>query len=200
MKEDIVLGITAPEDDGQTPLDPDEARGLLLDWVATRADLNVAEEQNIAGGIAWGVRSIKRQPVLTQSFLRTLHQKMLGQVWAWAGRYRDTERNIGVAPHAIASEIKILLDDAKAWDEFDTYPVNERAVRLHHRLTAVHPFPNGNGRCSRVFVDLYLEQHGARQFTWGAGMPVGIQREAYIAALRAADAHDYAPLLAFVRR
>jgi Fic-DOC domain mobile mystery protein B len=172
----------------------------LLDWVATRADLNVAEEQNIAGGIAWGARSIKRQPVLTQSFLRALHQNMLGQVWAWAGRYRDTERNIGVAPHAIASEIKILLDDAKAWDELATYPLNERAVRLHHRLTAVHPFPNGNGRCSRVFVDLYLDQHGASPFTWGAGMPAGIQREAYIAALRAADAHDYAPLLAFVQR
>ena len=54
MTEDIVLGITAPEDDGQTPLDSDEARGLLPDWIATCADLDVAEEQNIATGMVGG--------------------------------------------------------------------------------------------------------------------------------------------------
>jgi Fic-DOC domain mobile mystery protein B len=194
------MGITAPEDDGQTPVDIDEARGLLLDGVATRADLNVAEEQNIATGIAWGQHAIERQPALTQDFLRTLHRKMFGQVWAWAGRYRDTERNIGVAPHAISTELGNLLDDAATWDELNSYTMDERATRLHHRLTAIHPFSNGNGRCSRVFADLYLEQRGATRFTWGAGLPSGVQRMTYLTALRAADAHDYAPLLAFVRR
>lgn len=195
----MIPGITGPEDDGQTPLDADEARGLLPDWIATRADLNVAEEENIADGMNWGGRAIRRRPVLTQDFLRQLHKQMFGRVWAWAGQYRDTERNIGVAPHSISSELKNLLDDAVAWDEFNTYPIDERAVRLHHRLTFIHPFPNGNGRCSRVFVDLYLEQRGAIPFSWGAGLPRDAQRRAYLEAIRAADAHDYAPLLGFVR-
>lgn len=200
MNKNAAGGITVPEGDGQTPLDPDEARGLLPDWVATRDDLNAAEEENIATGIAWGQRALSRQPVLTQEFLRALHHRMFGRVWAWAGRYRDTERSIGVAPHAIPTELKNLLDDAAAWEQFDTWLWDERAVRLHHRLTAIHPFPNGNGRCSRVFADLYLEQRGAAQFTWGAGLSPERQRTAYLAAIRAADAHDYAPLLAFVRR
>ena len=200
MSEDIVAGITAPEDDGQTPLYPDETSGLLLDWVATRGDLNVAEEENIASGIAWGQRVIGRQPVLSQDFLRALHSRMFGRVWAWAGRYRDTERNIGVAPHAIAADIQNLVDDAIALDEDGTYELDERAVRLHHRLTAIHPFPNGNGRCARVFTDLYLDRSGAAQFTWGAGLAPQVQRTVYITALRSADARNYAPLLAFVRR
>ncbi len=193
------MGIIAPEDDGQTPLDPDEASGLLPEWIATRADLNLAEEENIAHGIAWGFRAIRRQAVLTPEFLRRLHKQMFGRVWAWAGKYRDSERNIGVPQHSISSALKNLLDDAVTWDEFDSYPIDERAARLHHRLTFIHPFPNGNGRCSRVFADLYLEQRSATQFSWGAGLPRDLQRRAYLDAIRAADALDYGPLLAFVR-
>lgn len=199
MSDDLVLGIAGTEDDGQTPLDADEARGLLLHWIATRADLNVAEEENIADGMVWGSRAIRRQPVLTQAFLRLLHRQMLGRVWAWAGQYRDSERNIGVPPHSISTELKKLLDDAAAWDEFETYPIDERAARLHHRLTFIHPFPNGNGRCSRIFADLYLEQRGSNPFSWGEGLPRNAQRRAYLDAIRTADSLDYRPLLDFVR-
>jgi len=188
-----------PDDDGQTPLDPDEARGLLLDWVASRADLNLAEEENIALGMAWGERAVLRAPVLSQEFLRELHRRMFGRVWRWAGRYRDSERNIGVAPHAIGSELKNLLDDVQTWDEFDTYVLDERAVRLHHRLTVVHPFPNGNGRCARVFTDLYLEARGAAAFAWGAKLQGDTRRRRYLDAIRAADSRDYRPLIDFVR-
>lgn len=199
MSDDPVSGIAGPEDVGQTPLDADEARSLLLHWIATRADLNVAEEENVADGMVWSSRAILRQPVLTQDFLRRLHKQMLGRVWAWAGQYRDSERNIGVPPHSISTELKQLLDDVAAWDEFETYPIDERAARLHHRLTFIHPFPNGNGRCSRIFADLYLEQRGNSPFSWGAGLPRSAQRRAYLDAIRMADALDYGPLMDFVR-
>lgn len=201
MRSHIVLGLTAPEDDGQTPLDPDEAAGLLQDWIATRGDLNVAEEDNIREGWAWAKRVIRRNEVLSQDFLRKLHKRMFGDVWAWAGKYRTTERNIGVAPHAIAVELKNLFEDAKAWETYDSYPVDERAVRIHHRLTVIHPFPNGNGRCARIFVELYLERLGHSPFTWGSesGQPREQQRQQYIHALREADKSDYGPLLGLVR-
>lgn len=97
------MGITTPRDDGQTPLDPDEAQGLLPSWIATRSDLNVAEEENIEAGMVWGGRAIRRQPVLTQEFLRRLHKRMFGRVWAWAGQYRNSERNVGVPSHSIST-------------------------------------------------------------------------------------------------
>jgi Fic-DOC domain mobile mystery protein B len=189
-----------PVDKGQTPLDPDEARGLIPSWIATRSDLNVAEEENVTAGLAWGRKVFARRNVLTQDFLRSLHKRMFGTVWKWAGRYRGTEKNIGVAPSAIGSELKNLFDDAQAWHEFDTYPLDERAARLHHRLTWIHPFPNGNGRCARVFADLYLAKNGADEFTWGASLPRDMQRPQYLAAIRAADARDYGSLLDFLRR
>jgi Fic-DOC domain mobile mystery protein B len=201
MRTDIVLGLTAPEDDGQTPLDPDEAAGLLPDWIATRGDLNVAEEDNIREGLAWARRALGRNAVLSQDFLRKLHKRMFGDVWAWAGKYRTSERNIGVAPHSIAVELKKLLDDAEAWETYGTYSIDERAARIHHRLTAIHPFPNGNGRCARIFVELYLEKLGHEPFTWGSesGHSREQQRQRYIHALREADKGDYGPLLGLVR-
>lgn len=186
-------------DDGQTPLDPDEAAGLIPPWIATRGDLNVAEEENIREGQAWMRRIVGRRDVLTQDFLRELHKRMFGKVWRWAGTYRTSEKNIGVAPGAIATELKHLFDDTRAWDENDTYPLDERAARLHHRLTWIHPFANGNGRCARVFTDAYLTKNGSAEFTWGAHWPASEQRPLYIAAIRAADARDYAPLLGFLR-
>ena len=192
--------VTTPEDDGQTPLDPDETEGLLPDWITNRADLNLAEEENIALGMAWGARAHPRRSVLTQEFLRELHRRMFGRVWRWAGQYRHGERNIGIAPHAISSELKKLLDDARAWDEFKSYAIDQCAVRLHHRLTVIHPFPNGNGRCSRVYADLYLEQHGAPPFSWGEKLDGTKRRRIYLDALHAADVLDYQPLLEFVRR
>ena len=84
-------------------------------------------------------------------------------------------------------------------DEHGAYPLDERAARLHHRLTFIHPFPNGNGRCSRVFADFYLDKAGASEFSWGVRLPREDQRREYLAAIRAADALDYAPLLRFVR-
>jgi Fic-DOC domain mobile mystery protein B len=186
-------------EDGQTPLDPDEAAGLIPAWIATRGDLNLVEEENIREGQAWMRRIVGRREVMTQDFLRELHRQMFGRVWRWAGTYRASEKNIGVAPSDIATELKKLFDDASAWDEYQTYPLDERAARLHHRLTWIHPFANGNGRCARVFTDAYLMRNGAEPFTWGAHLPADEQRPRYLKAIRAADAKDYAPLLALLR-
>jgi Fic-DOC domain mobile mystery protein B len=191
--------LITPQDDGQTPLDPDEAKGLKPAWIANRGDLNLAEEENIARGLVWGTRAVRREPVLRQEFLRRLHLKMFDGVWQWAGLYRDTERNIGVTPHAISSEIRKLMDDALAWNQYQTYTMDERAVRLHHRLTFIHPFPNGNGRCARIFADLFLLQQATPQFSWGTSLHRDAQRGAYLDAIRAADEKNYTPLLRFVR-
>jgi Fic-DOC domain mobile mystery protein B len=193
-------GLTTPVEDGQTPLDRDEAEGLVPAWIATRGDLNIAEQANIEASYRW-VASARRRGVnvATEEFLRGLHHSMFRQVWSWAGRYRATERNIGVAPHQISMQVRMLLDDASVWHAHGIYDVDEQAYRLHHRLTAIHPFPNGNGRSARLMADHYLAQHGAEWFTWGAGLPADESRRRYLEAVRAADGHDYALLAAFVR-
>src|SRR5262245_25970672 len=87
-----------------TPLSPEERLGLKQTWITHRADLNEAEQENILLGAAWarGRRQRNRQ-ILDEEFAKALHKRMFGDVWSWAGAYRMTEKNIGVAPHRIAN-------------------------------------------------------------------------------------------------
>lgn len=193
--------LAEPED--ATPLTPDERDGLRQSWITHRRDLNEAEEDNILRGAIWARRRRDRRPadLLDETFVRALHKQMLGRVWRWAGSYRRTERNLGIEAYRIPVEIAMLLDDARYWLEHGTFVPDELAVRLHHRLVAIHPFPNGNGRHARLMADVLIERLGQPAFSWGSGRiaETGAPRGSYIAALRAADAHDIAPLLLFAR-
>jgi Fic-DOC domain mobile mystery protein B len=116
---------------------------------------------------------------------------MYGNVWRWAGKYRKTERNIGVDPSIIAISVRDLVEDAASWvAPGNTWLDRDQAVcRVHHRLVAIHPFPNGNGRHARAFADLLMRTLDGEPFTWGASsiQGEGPNRQAYLDALRTAD-------------
>ena len=188
---------------GQTPLDADEADGLIPSWVATRADLDRVEQEGVARAIGWS-RGRRLQPhdIVDEPFVRQLHKRMFGNVWRWAGHYRRTNKNIGVEYPYITEEIGKLVADARHWLAEEDLVADEAAVRFHHRLVLIHPFPNGNGRHARLAADLLLTACGGGPLTWGrelAGDPGSAPAE-YVAALREADAGDVARLLAFARR
>ncbi|MGH8130415.1 MAG: mobile mystery protein B [Steroidobacteraceae bacterium] len=185
--------------DSATPVDPDEARALIPSHIATQAELNEWEHDNIVEGERWAFAR-RRKNILTAEFLQQLHRRMFGATWRWAGGWRTTEKNIGVAPERIPEAVRQLLLDVAAQLEAHSYPLRGIAARLHHRLVQIHPFPNGNGRVARTYADLLLFTQGEERFHWGAGDLVapGDVRERYIAALRAADGHDYDPLLNFL--
>ena len=141
-----------------------------------------------------------KKDILTEDFIKLLHKKMFGEIWMWAGKFRTTERNIGVAPYQIQPKLRILLDDIKFWIENKTYPEKEIAIRFHHKLVQIHPFPNGNGRISRIMADLLMRQFGEKSLDWGSGNLTEISeiRKNYISALQKADGGDYTELLNFV--
>ena len=188
------------EDESATPLTNDERNGLIPSWVTFRHELNEVEQANIAAGRIWAFRQ-QRRDLLQERFLKDLHKRMLGDVWSWAGKYRTTERNIGVPVWRIAPNLRDLLDDTRLWKEKAVYEPDELAVRFHHRLVSIHPFPNGNGRHARLMADLLLAQSGGERFTRGSKQlgPAGQTRTQYIEALRQADAHDVAALIEFAR-
>jgi len=187
---------------GSTPLDPDDLEGLIPTFVATRSDLNRVEQANIEGASAWLFRRsarMKSQRVLTSNFANDLHRRMFGEVWRWAGARRPRETNIGVDPDQIPAAMVDLFDDAQFWNEHDTYPPLERAVRLHHRLVSIHPYRNGNGRQSRLMADAYLRSINVTRLSWGgSGLTDDDElRREYLRALREADGGDIERLLAF---
>lgn len=193
------MNLDYPE--GATPLDADEAAGFLLTHITNRTELDRWEQENIAEAEAVVFRR-KQNDILTEAYMKKLHKRMFGNVWRWAGEFRTTGKNIGVPAWQVASELRDLCADCAVWIEHDTYPADEIAARFHHRLTAIHPFPNGNGRHARLMTDIILVHLlNQKPFTWGSGNLVnaGDCRQHYINALRFSDRHDFQPLLAFVR-
>lgn len=189
---------------GATPLNPEEQEGLIPDYITTHGELNELEHQNIQDGIHW-VRSRRSIDITNLSFVLELHKKMFGQVWKWAGTTRRSDKNIGVPWTQIITCTAQLLGDVSYWLQHKTFPIDEIAARLHHRLVEIHLFANGNGRHARLMADLLLELNDQEPFSWGertSKSPLeaqGPRREDYIAALKAADRGNYVPLLTFVR-
>ena len=189
----MALTIGYPPD--TTPLDPDEAKGLIPEHIHTHGELNEWEQENIVEGETWAFAR-RRKNILTPQFVDGLHRRMFGRTWRWAGQHRTTEKNIGIDPARIAVALKNLCEDVAVQIGKRAYPLEGIAARFHHRLVSIHPYPNGNGRHARTMTDLLLVGNGAPRFSWGAGDLVheGEVRSRYIAALQAADQRDYGPL------
>ena len=181
-----------PLGDGQTPLD--DRQGLKLSYFTTRSELNEVEQENILRA-PQGRRHPTLQALLDDKYLSDLHRAMFGDVWAWAGSYRRLETSIGIDPARISVGVRNHVVDTKIWAEHEE-PLCV-AVRFHHRLVSIHPFPKGNGRHARQAADYLMEALKQPPFTWdtvcGRGDVKGTRRR-YLAALGEADNGDVAPL------
>jgi Fic-DOC domain mobile mystery protein B len=186
-------------DDHATPLTPAERDDLIPTYITTRNELNEIEQKNVATADQWAFS--RRHYIFRQRFLKGLQRRMFNKVWRWAGKFRTTERNLGVKPFEIETALRQAIDDARYWVEHKSYPPDEIAVRFHHRLVSVHPFPDGNGRWSRLAADALITQLGGSRFTWGSAnlREAGTARAKYMDALRSADNHDLGPLIKFAR-
>jgi len=197
------MGLDLYNMDGQTPLDEEEKDGLLITTISTRGELDEFEQQNIEQAVQWTLgRSFKPELIFTEAFIRLVHQRMYGDVWAWAGDFRKTNKNLGVDKWQIPTELRYLLDDAGHWHENNTYPPDEMAIRFKHRIVSIHCFPNGNGRHSRLMADIIIEKiYKQPVFSWGAANLSSNSdiRVAYLKAIKTADAGDFGLLLAFAR-
>lgn len=185
---------------GSTPIDPNESEGLIPSHITTMEELNRWEYENILD-TEKDVFNRRQNRILTEDYLKKLHKKMFGRVWKWAGQYRKSNKNIGVEWYQIAASVKDLLLDTNTWIQYSSYPPLEIGVRFHHRLVYIHPFPNGNGRHSRMLTDIIMVHLlKEKRFTWGSRRLEENNeiRASYIKALREADKGNYEQLLQFV--
>lgn len=197
------MGLNLDYSPGQTPLDEEESEGLKISSISTKGELDEFEQKNIEEAVLWTIGlKIKIDKLFSESFIKSLHKRMYGEVWKWAGKFRQSEKNIGVDSWRIPTELRVLLEDAKFWIENETYPEDEIAIRFKHRIVSIHCFPNGNGRHSRLLADLIAEKiFNRKTFTWGqlSLSKDSDVRSSYIAALKKADKEDFTDLLIFAR-
>ena len=187
--------------DGQTPLHEEEKEGLKISSITTREELDEFEQLNIEQAIQWTLgQKLNAEQLLSEKFIKTLHKKMYGDVWKWAGAFRSTEKNLGVKSYLIPIQLKQLIDDTLFWCQNNTYPPAEMAIRFKHQIVSIHCFPNGNGRHSRLMADLIIEKlYSQSFFTWGSNQLIKASeaRKKYINAIRKADNYDIQPLIEF---
>lgn len=197
------MGLELDYIEGQTPIDEEEKEGLLIETITTKQELDEFEQLNIEEAMQWVLaRNFKVNAVFTEKFICELHSRMYGNVWSWAGKFRKTNKNIGVEHFRIPLALKVLCDDALYWVEHDTYPPDEIAIRFKHRIVSIHCFPNGNGRHSRLMGDIIVAKLFRQPlFSWGSGnlSKTSDARAAYLQAVKLADQDNYTELLDFAR-
>jgi Fic-DOC domain mobile mystery protein B len=193
------MKLTNPE--GATPLDA-AALEALIPSLSTQRELNEFEAANVADAVLWALKSRRiRRDLLTLAVLKELHRQMFDRTWKWAGKFRTSDTNIGIPWSQISEAVRNLCDDVAYQAAHSAYPTDEMAVRFHHRMVTVHPFPNGNGRHARLAADLLMRRQGVEPFSWGAASLVqdGAARREYLAALKEADGGKFERLISFSR-
>lgn len=197
------MGLAISHMDGETPLDEDEKEGLLNTTIATRGELNEFEQRNIEQAVLWSLnRSFKPEIIFSEAFIKELHIRMYGDVWSWAGKFRKTNKNIGVDKWQIQADLKTLLDDVAYWYAKNVYTPDEMTIRFKHRVVQIHCFANGNGRHSRLLADIVISKlFKLPVYSWGAANFVDniSTRSEYLAAIKAADNGFIRPLVDFAR-
>lgn len=115
----------------------------------------------------------------------------------WAGRYRNSGVIIGGADHKPPESIDVpgLMQAMIKWvsgNKNKLHPV-ELASIMHHKLVYIHPFFDGNGRTSRLTMNIILMQ---------SGFPLVIvlknDRKKYYDVLSKADKGDIKPFVNFI--
>ena len=197
------MGLELIYQDGQTPLDEDEKEGLLIKSVNTRLELDELEQLNIEQAVEWTLRrKFNSQSILSEKFVNELHKRMYNEVWRWAGKFRKSDKNIGVDKFQIPTALRQLIDDTRYWVENKTYGEDEIALQFKHKIVSIHCYANGNGRHSRLMADVIISHiFGRKVFSWGRGNleKAGEIRTTYLTAIRAADKGNMELLQKFAR-
>ena len=185
--------------EGATPLDDTSGLKLPSDRVYTLRAIYEAEANNIALATIKYLAAPppKKIAPFTYGWLQQLHEEMFGNVWDWAGKFRQVELSIGIKAYQVPTALKELADDIAYWDKNKTFDIYETATRIHHRAVQIHPYQNGNGRWSRMLANIYLRQNGSMPVKWQEDLlsKENPKRDKYIQALKDADKGDYSSLI-----
>ncbi|MBF6341627.1 Fic family protein [Nocardia abscessus] len=94
---------------------------------------------------------------------QAIHAHLFGNVYEWAGQLRDVPLGKGLrtflAPELFNAYIPTVLDDIRSieWHSLDRLAFIELTAQVYASLNWAHPFREGNGRASRLFLDRQIE-------------------------------------------
>jgi len=160
---------------------------------AETAELWLAEEQLLG--------EIEQDQVFTSQDIRNIHNLWLGNIYPWAGDYRQVNLSKDGFSFAMAHTIPTLMaeferDQLKRYTpcNFDNRETIAQALaEVHVELMLIHPFREGNGRLGRLLATLMGLQAGLPLLDFSE--MAGWRKEEYFAAVRAGLDRDYQPMI-----
>lgn len=169
-------------------------------------EMQQAESDTLLAVQEWAIGHFSAAHRFTSDDVALLHRRWLGDIYAWAGEYRQVNISKDGFMFAAAAQVPRLMADFEAddlarftpCDGMDEAGLLAALAHTHAELVLIHPFREGNGRCARLLGWLMALQAGWPPLDFSP--LAGRGRQAYFAAIQAALARDYAPLQACFSR
>ncbi len=185
------------------------SRGRVLKnllGICSKREMDEMEATKLVAVTDWAIRHVSADQRITSADICLLHKQWLGEVYPWAGEYRQVNISKGSFVFAMAAQVpRLMLEFERkelarftpcAFDDLDD--VLEALAITHCELVLIHPFREGNGRVSRLLSTLMALQAGLPLLNFSSIK--GKQREAYFAAVRAGIGRDYQPMIEVFRK
>lgn len=146
-----------------------------------------------------------REHRFTAADICSMHRIWLGEVYEWAGQYRQVNISKGNFPFAMALQVPTLMEQFEQGALRDHTPclsvVQDEVIHslavVHTELVLIHPFREGNGRLARMLAVLMGLQAGFPPFDFSSIK--GKVRQEYFAAVQAGLDFNYTPMKAVFR-
>ena len=168
--------------------------------ITSTQDMDDAETRALAKTMDALVRSYGAAERFTAADLCEWHGIWLGDIYEWAGRYRQVNVSKDDFPFAAAAHIPSLMEQFEhdvlrrctPCNFADRAAVTHTLAETHVELVLIHPFRDGNGRLARVLATLMALQAGLPLLDFS--LIVGEKKQGYFAAVRAGLEKNYAPM------
>ena len=168
--------------------------------IKSAQEMDVAEARALERAMSNFIGSYGEGHRFTAADLSELHKDWLGEIYEWAGKYRQVNISKDDFPFATAAQVPKLMTlferevlQRNTPCNFKDRPEIIRALaETHVELVLIHPFREGNGRVSRILSTLMALQAGLPLLDFG--LIAGVKKEAYFAAVQAGMDKSYQPM------
>lgn len=185
------------------------SRGRVLKnhlGIRSKRAMDEMEATKLAEATDWAIRHVTADQRFTAADICQWHKQWLGDVYPWAGEYRQVNISKGNFVFAMAAQVPRLMQEFERKElvrftpcTFDNLEdVLEALATTHCELVLIHPFRDGNGRLSRLLSQLMALQAGLPLLNFS--VIKGKQRENYFAAVRAGMERNYVPMIEVFRK
>jgi cell filamentation protein len=152
------------------------------------------------------IQTFESQHRFTAKDICGFHKAWLGNLYSWAGNYRQVNLSKGGFSFAAAHLIPKLMTDFEKRELAIYTPCNFQnsdevlyAIAIVHvELILIHPFREGNGRLTRLLTMLMGLQ--SELFTFDFSEIKGRLQEEYFAAVRAGFDRNYQPMIDVLKK